>query len=196
MSPEFLIDIAYGVKFFQVVGPDWLAIPRFEIVAKLPDGTTKEQLVQMWRNFLGDRFHLAVHHETRELTHFDLVVAKNGPKLKPVPADSGPPPMGTLGRRADGFHMHMPRITMDGFAGMLAGQLQQEVGNATGLDGTYDIELQWMPDTAAAAIDASMPGAPALPQALQDQLGLKLESKKGPVDRLVIDHVDRAPKEN
>ena|ERR1700722_12306425 len=195
MSPALLIIIAYGVKRAQVAGPDWLASPRFEIAAKLPEGTTREQLATMWQNLLADRFHLRVHHEARELMHFDLLVAKSGSKLKPAPTGvaSGLPRTGVIGRRADGnMHLDMPRLTVEGLASMLENQLHQPVTDATGLKGEYEIELQWTPDASTSTIES----APALPQALQEQLGLRLETKKGPVDMLVIDHIDRAPTQN
>src|SRR5580658_5693557 len=75
MSPALLIRTAYGVKLVQVIGPNWLAVPRFEILATLPAGTTKEQIPEMWQNLLIDRFGLRTHHESRETIYFELSVA-------------------------------------------------------------------------------------------------------------------------
>ncbi len=189
MSPSFLIHIAYDVKFVQVVGPDWLAVPRFDILATLPKGTTKEQIPVMWQNLLIDRFGFRAHHESRETTHFELGVAKNGAKLKPA----APEGMGAVGHRQDGIHMHFPKMTMEAFADILGNQLQKVVTDVTGLKGEYEITLVWTPDT-----DVPADGAvyPALPRALQDQLGLRLETKKGPLDMLVIDQINRTPTDN
>ncbi len=187
-----LVLMAYDVKFVQMVAADWLVSARFAIQAKVPEGATKEQVSEMWRNLLAQRFHLQAHHESREKAHFELVVAKNGPKLKPA-AGSGPPPIGSVGRRADGIHLDMPRLTIAGLASMLEGQTQQPIADATGIKGEYDIQLQWLPDL---AVSSGPDSAPPLTQALQDQLGLKLEAKKGPLDMFVIDHIDRTPTEN
>jgi len=192
MSPSLLIRIAYGVKFVQVVGPDWLAAPRFEIIAVLPKGTSKEQIPVMWQNLLIERFGFRAHHESRETTHFELVVAKNGPKLKPAAQDGA-------GRGAgvaifqDRITMRFPRMTTEGLASSLEMRLQKPVTDATGLTGEYEIQLEWAPDTAVTTDGES---APALPKALQDQLGLRLEMKKDPMDMLVIDQINRTPTDN
>ncbi len=194
MNLSRLVSMAYGVRFIQMVEPDWLLTARFDVEAKVPNGATKEQVLEMWQNLLVARFHLQAHHESREKTHFELMVAKNGPKLKPAAVPGpGQDRMGLLGHRADGIHLNMPRLTMDGLASMLENQIQQPIADATGIKGEYDIQLQWTPDLAASPAPDS---APPLTQALQDQLGLRLEQRKGPVDMFVIDHIDRIPTEN
>src|SRR5579872_6755710 len=75
---------AYDVKAYQVAGPDWLSSQRYDIAAKIPPGATRKQFQLMLQRLLAERFHLALHHETRELHGFDLIVGKNGPKLKPA----------------------------------------------------------------------------------------------------------------
>jgi uncharacterized protein (TIGR03435 family) len=194
MSPGLLIMIAYDVKNVQLAGPEWLATPRFDINATLPAGTAKEQLPEMWRSLLAGRFHLAEHRESREQTHFELVVAKGGPKMTPAGAAPGPPRPAAMGVMADGSrNMHFPRMTMAALASTLSNQLHQLVTDATGLKGTYDVQLRWTPDL---KISTSPDSPPPLAQALGDQLGLRLEPKKGLVDALVIDHIDRMPTEN
>lgn len=192
MSPALLIHLAYGVKFLQVVGPDWLAAPRFEITAILPKGTTKEQIPVMWQNLLVDRFGFRAHHESRETTHFELAVAKNGPKLKPAAQDGAGRGAGVAIFK-DRITMHFPRMTTEGLASSLEMRLQKPVTDATGLTGEYEIQLEWAPDT---AVTTDGDSAPALPAALQDQLGLRLETKKGPLDMLVIDQINRTPTGN
>lgn len=192
MNPRQLIMTAYGIKSLQVIGPDWLATPRFEIGASVPAGTTKDQLAAMWQKLLSDRFHLAAHHETRETTVFDLVVAKTGPTLTPAgqatPSRPQQPATVVMGR-----HINFPNATIENFADFLGSQLDHLVRDATGLTGEYAIRLVWTPDSAGAP-DPN--GAPPLPDALQEQLGLRLEAKKAPVDMLMIDHIDRTPTEN
>ena len=84
MSAELLILRAYGITNLQLSGPDWLRTTRFDIAANVLAGATKEQVAEMWRNLLAERFGLKVHHESREAAQLDLVIAKNGLKLKPA----------------------------------------------------------------------------------------------------------------
>src|SRR6476660_8570560 len=86
-----LIPLAYDVKPFQVVGPDWLSAQRFDILAKMPDGATKEQVPAMLRALLEERFKLVVHRESKEQPVYSLEVAKNGPKFKEAPVESATP---------------------------------------------------------------------------------------------------------
>jgi uncharacterized protein (TIGR03435 family) len=193
MSAELLIRRAYGITYLQLTGPEWLRTTQFDIAANVPAGATKEQVAEMWRNLLAERFRLKVHHESRETPQFDLVVAKNGPKLKPAPDDGVPPKMGSLGRRRPDFtYLHFPKTTMAGLASTLSIQANQPVNDATGLTGNYDVELSWNPDFAVAGPDSP----PELPKALQEQLGLDLKPKKALLDMLVVDRMDKTPSAN
>ena len=193
MSAELLILRAYGVSSLQLAGPEWLRATRFDIAANVPAGATKEQVAEMWRNLLAERFGLKVHHESRETAQFDLVVAKNGPKLKPAPDGGAPPRMATLGRRRPDFtYLHFPKTTMAGLASTLSIQANQPVNDVTGLTGNYDVELSWNPDFAVAGPDSP----PELSKALQEQLGLDLKPKKALLDMLVVDRMDKTPSGN
>jgi uncharacterized protein (TIGR03435 family) len=249
-------------------GPKWLDSERFDIVAKTPQGATKEQVRVMLQNLLANRFKLTLHHETKELPIYALVLGSKGPKLKdstvpgtlaaadsqPKEAGKGqagapPPPFpGGLGIRGikigpDGCPETPPMAAgragtftimtpggecmisngqrMDGLAMELSKRLDRPVIDQTGLKGKYDLRLRYdassMPggrggpvmskdiryDTgpgpaagdpsSRSAVDGDAPG---ILNALQEQLGLKLEAKKGPVDLLVIDHVEKTPVEN
>jgi len=88
VTQKMLLARAYGVQDYQISGPGWLESERYDIVAKVPEGATKEQFQAMLQNLLAERFKLTLHHETKELPQYALVVAKNGPKLK----ESAPPP--------------------------------------------------------------------------------------------------------
>ena len=112
VSLKMLLMKAYGVQDYQISGPDWLNSERFNIVAKLPDGATKEQFMAMLQNLLSERFKLAVHREKKDLPGYALLVAKNGPKFKASVPDSagdapappaGPPPMGRIGKDGEVF---------------------------------------------------------------------------------------------
>jgi uncharacterized protein (TIGR03435 family) len=250
---------AYDVNDYQISGPNWLDRERFDIVAKIPQGTTKEQFRLMLQSLLAERFKLALHHETKELPMYALVLGKGGSKLKEAveedattPQTAVPPPPPPPGRDeaapvrlkmdADG----MPQLpsgmgrngvimmTIYGSGGLrtrmvckgqpvsallatLSSQMGRPVVDATNLKGKYDITLDYAPDglngsrimmpppppqhdggdgggpPMASAPDA---GGPTIFTALQEQLGLKLEQRKGPVDLLVIDRVEKVPTEN
>jgi uncharacterized protein (TIGR03435 family) len=222
-----LIVNAYGIPLYRLSGPDWMRGQQFEITAKVPEGATRDDLKLMLQSMLADRFKLAVHHETREMPKYDLVVAKGGPRLPPPmeesPQGSVPPDPGSQPKRSgDGYpilppgvrsmaigagkaRMFNPKMGLDQLASMLGGQLGKPVTNATGLEGSYAISLYWVvasvgraPTGAvgAGATVAQEPDGPMIEQAIQQQLGLKLEARKGPVDFIVVDHLEKMPVEN
>lgn len=270
VNQRMLLARAYAVQDYQISGPGWLESERYDIVAKVPKGATKEQFQAMLQNLLAERFRLTLHHETKELTQYVLVVAKGGPKLKesaPPPAtddaagkngaappNGGPPPgpgggpgagpppgppPGELGPPRlklgkDGMPMLPPGMGRRGvivlmingrarligngqpisqLADTLARQLSRPVTDKTGLKGNYDFTLDFDPEGSFGGrgmMPPPPPGgggdAPAGNQpeaefasiftALQEQLGLKLEQKKAPLDLLVIDHSEKVPVEN
>jgi len=191
-SPAYLITLAYQMKFLQIDGPEWLRDPHFDIIATVPKGTTKEQAATMWQNLLADRFGLRVHHENREAKYLELTVAKNGPKLKPVQPDASKRTW-SMGGGANGSHLFFPKNTMAGLASVLEGPASMLIKDATGLTGEYEITLAWYSGDDANA-NVALP--PPLPQALREQLGLQFTTKTGPIDMLVIDHIERTPTGN
>jgi uncharacterized protein (TIGR03435 family) len=220
-----IISKAYDVKYYQISGPSWFDSERFNIIATVPAGTTVEHFRQMLQNLLADRFNLKLHKETREMSIYALGIAKNGPKLKKAMPDPPPDPNdaadgasvaggGKLARDADGYPILRPGVTMavtstpaGSFArlankehmqwlvDMLAGQTGRPVVDATGLTEEYDFSLSWIPRPPDAP-PAEDPIGPDIFTALQQQLGLKLEPKKGPVEVLVIDHAEKIPTAN
>jgi len=210
-----LIDVAFSTDYNHVSGPDWMLVqPMFNIAVNVPAGTSKEQFGVMMQNLLRERFHPAYHYEKKEATTYDLVVAKNGPKFKesgpPPDAPAGPPPApGPAKIGPDGFpvlpagrgmammnnvaRMRLPG-TMAELADILSGQVASPVSDATGLKGKYDIDLHW--STRRLAADAGDDPGPSIFDAVREQLGLTLQAKKGPIDVLVVDHVDKTPTEN
>jgi len=214
-----LVAAAFQVESYRVSGPSWLEDARetqFDITAKVPDGTTKEQIPLMLRNLLAERFHLTVHREKKEGQVYDLIVAKNGPKLKesaktPAPKDAPEPPSGRLTLDQEGFPVltpgRGPRMAISGDRGsavftegsmeqlvdLLSHQVGRPVTDATGLKGKYDFSLRWSME--GFGKPGEDPG-PTIFGAVQEQLGLKLEQKKGPIDMIVIDHIDKVPTEN
>lgn len=199
-----MITFAYDVRDFQVSGGSgWVGNERFDVMAKAdraaaeaPDDpakmtdqqrkTNRDQITERLRALLADRFQLVVHKETKEQPIYALLVSKNGAKLKEASATTGP-------RQG----MSMNRGRMEGFAApmeMLSNTLSNTVGrpvvDKTGLTGKYDFVLEWTPDMAATGDSA--PVGPTIFTALQEQLGLRLESQKGPVENLVIDRAEKS----
>jgi uncharacterized protein (TIGR03435 family) len=194
-----LIRLAYGVKDYQIAhAPGWLDSERFDIVAKAISGKTNslEDEKSLLRELLTDRFQLSTHREAKRMPVYLLVVAKGGPKLAPH-NDGGAKTRGGCGRLVG------RRVTTDAIATMLSRQLAREVINRTGLSGEYDVQLDFTPDSGPCRVSDSQGGLvvtdpssrPSVSTAVQEQLGLKLESAKGPVEFLVIDRVER-PSDN
>ena len=184
-----LIALAYGVTEYRIFSASRLPEGRFDIVAVVPAGATREQLRMMLQHLLAERFKLAVHHESREMQTFRLVVARGGPKLTahvedaPAAVDRRP----DTGDRPRGVTYRVKGKTMTDFARAVSGQLRRPVTDATGLTGKYDFDLWWTVD--------DNPDAPTLSSVIQS-LGLKLESRKEPVEVVVIEHVEKSPTEN
>jgi uncharacterized protein (TIGR03435 family) len=215
-----LLGIAYGInQFNQLSGPGWLDDERFTITAKVPEGATKEQLKLMMRNLLIERFKLAAHFEKKELAGYQLVVAKGGPKLAASPGDPSqnddpakptapfkltydkegypelPPGRNySMAMAKDRARWRFADEPMENFAEKLTSQIHQPIVNATGLTGKYDFVISW--SLAATLPNAPTDSGPNIFAALQEQLGLKLESKKVTVDMVVIDHIDKIPSDN
>jgi len=187
--------MAYGIpddRSYALAGPDWLGDERFDIVARYPGGTPQEQVRLMLQNLLAERFKLALHRETRQLPQYALVVAKGGPRIQPAE----PGQQGTSGRPG---RLEATKITMQKLCDLFAKMVGMPVVNETGMAGVYSFTLEWAPDETTRLEPDSPPapsGKPSLFAALQEQLGLKLEGRKGPAEVLVVDHIDRTPTEN
>lgn len=215
-----LIRLAYNTKDFQISGgPTWVASDLFDIAAKPPGATTSDQFAAMLQSLLADRFHMAIRRETKEMPVYALVVAKNGPKFKDAQESDPDIPQlkgrtdlpGGGGRRRVNI-IRRGRLTtqganMPGLAAQLANVVGRTVVDRTGLTGIYDLMLEWAPDENQVANFQAIGvpegfGAPApdwqgptLFTALEEQLGLKLESQKGPVEMFTIERAER-PSEN
>jgi uncharacterized protein (TIGR03435 family) len=191
-----LIRDAYVLQDFQVVGgPGWTSDDRFDIAAKAEGNADADQTRLMPRSLLAERFHLVVHDETKDMPVYALVRAradgKLGPSLTVSDVDcDGPAPR----PRPCGSHISMgPKgativavsSTMARLATSLSSQLHRIVLDRTGLAGGFDVDLRWTPEQAAGT------SGPSLFTAVQEQLGLKLESTRGPVDVVVIDRVEQ-----
>jgi uncharacterized protein (TIGR03435 family) len=179
---------AYGIpddREYALVGPEWMGSERFIIEATFPASSSPDQVRHMTQTLLAERFKLATHRETRELPMYTLVADRNGAKIQPTEAGAGST-NGGLGK------LEATKIPMQKLADLLARITGHQVVEATGLKGVYNFKLEWTPDEAASAADPGL----SLLSALREQLGLRLEGRKGPVDVLVVDHIERAPTEN
>jgi uncharacterized protein (TIGR03435 family) len=215
-----LIVRAYDVQRFRIVGLPEIATPFFDIRAKVPPGTTRPQFQVMLQSLLGERFGLRVHHEDREVPGYELVIAKNGPKLRAPEKSSTPVPEGTLElvenrnlrMGKDGSPQLVPghkglvstkfaggnRITarMQSIAdivGMCQTWAGRPVVDKTGLKGIYDFDLDFNLGSTGGRDDSTLQ---PFEFALALQLGLKLQPKKLPFDVIVIDHIEKTPTEN
>jgi uncharacterized protein (TIGR03435 family) len=199
-----LIQMAYSLDRQQVAGgPTWIASDEFDVDA-VGDGIGKQdgnQMVwqEMLQRLLADRFKLTFHWEQREISSYELVVAKGGPKLKTADANE---------QQNNGCsHLGNCTFTKDSLAGFARFMgfvvLDKPVVDKTGLAGEFDITLKWTPDeTQFASMGVHVPppvdnpnAPPELFTAIQEQLGLKLEVRKAMTKVFVIDHVER-PTEN
>jgi len=194
MSLGALILAAYDITVRQLSGTQLLGAECYDIAAKAERPATRVEMQEMLRRLLAERFRLAVRRETRELPVYALTVARGGPKLKPSSApakDNGTPlvPAHAGGSETETGHLIFKNESMSEFAWALSRTQptgERVVVNETGLAGAYDFELKWVRDGAE---------GPSIFEALSEQLGLKLEPKKAPVDLVVIEHVEK-PTEN
>jgi len=197
---------AYGIPEPRILGgPKWLNSERFDIEAKtdslaadrlrtLGRDQRRLQTQGMFQQLLADRFKLMTHFETRDLPVYALAVAKKGPILHAWKESDG------SGTSASTGQLTATGVTVAEIASVLTQELSRELGriviDKTGIDGRYNITLKWTPETDATEGTAPPPDAgPSIFTAIQEQLGLKLESAKGPVQVLIIDHVEM-PSEN
>jgi uncharacterized protein (TIGR03435 family) len=218
MPLQTMIQVAFQVQGYQITGgPGWISSDLYEVTARSEGNPTTEQTRAMVQTLLADRFKLVLHRETKELPIYNLVAAKNGLKLQrskdgdcvvltpdmPRPGLAGAPskPCGLNGGRGIP-ELRGERVTMAQLTPRLSLILGHAVIDKTGFTGAFNIHLRWTPDE---AIDGPLsprfggaapdPDGPSIFTAFRDDLGLILQPAKGPVEILVIDHIER-PSEN
>jgi uncharacterized protein (TIGR03435 family) len=216
VTTKTLIEWAYQIRDFQLSGePGWVDTEKFDVAAKA-DGNPRYDFLQptletMFQTVLADRFKLAVHRVTKELPVYSLVVAKSGPTIRPV--DEGNRPEVPTAQNPCRFlrPMQFGQLTaekapLSALAFMLITFTGRTVLDKTDLKGSYSYTLDWtkylQPEPSTAGADRSVPIVfdpasiePAIASALEEELGLKLEAGKGPVEMIAVDHVER-PSEN
>lgn len=191
---------SYSLHPSQVLGgPGWVDTDKYDVVAK-PEGgglLDGEQIKAMLRTLMADRFQLKLRHETKELPVYALTIGKNGPKMKARTEGDGGAAFTLLIGGPRWPVRNAPMAQMVSVLQMVV--LDRPVLDKTGLTGKFDFDLVWTPDeTQFGGKGSSMPADPNAPNiftAFQEQLGLKLEPQKAPVDVLVIDGVER-PSQN
>jgi uncharacterized protein (TIGR03435 family) len=236
LSLRDLLRIAYKVKDHQISAPEWMAGQRFDIAGKLPEGATGEQIPDMIKSLLEDRFQMKLHRDSRDFPVYALIVVKGGAKLKEsalealpegtdaskanvnVQAAGGPQGVSmSFGRgafiRFGDNKLEGAKITMAQFADMMARFMDKPVVDMTELTSTYDFSLQFTPEDYRAMLirSAIAAGVSLPPQALMalnyegagdsihasmQALGLKMESRKAPLEVLVVDSVRKTPTDN
>lgn len=221
-----LILIAYDIPIYRLSEQSDLYLQRLDVEARMPVDTTREQFNVMLQNLLAERLGLKVHWATQQIDIYALVVAKGGPKFKVAAPDSPqasedaskrgipdkvgsngfpiPPPGNRpwVGAAPDGkMGMRGHNETMAEFARAIAPRtLGAPLMDATGLTGKYDYTIFWSMSATSAARQGTPAtddaDGPSIFDAVQEQLGLKIEKRKGPVQMLVVDHIEKKPTEN
>lgn len=192
----FVIEWAYDIPAVQIDGPVWIPEPRFDISAKISSPSTETDMRRMLRKLLADRFGFKTHTESRTMQAYAITLAKGGPKFQEAANDGS----FTLERTNSLILMaHHARVA--DLAQGIASEIGRPVVDETGLTGRYELRVNLAPYvTRAPDPGAGNPGQldmmSILFTGLQEQLGLKLESRKSPVDILVIDHTEKVPTEN
>jgi uncharacterized protein (TIGR03435 family) len=195
---KLLIMYAYGFQYSEIVGgPDWINADSYEIDAKAANNADRARVMVMLQSLLEDRFQMRVHREARETAAYALVVDKNGPTLAATKqaecptAEVAGPPCGQMKilRSPTAVRMEGDRTPISELVRVLAVAARRPVLDRTALSGLYDIRLQFVDEPPGAPLSDS--SGLSVFAALQEQLGLKLESTKGPAEFLIIDHVER-----
>jgi len=204
---RMLILNAYGIPAFQLAaGPSWIDSVRVDVIATTAATATREEISRMTRSLLAERFNLAVHREQREMPVYALVVARDGrlgPKLQKSTTDCAAAtaagratpqlPSGQLlcTTRMSPVSINAGGMTMARLAQTLTGIVGRVVADETKLTGTYDLQLAFAPErTLPPGAPPADPDAASVFAALPEQLGLKLDTRRGMVEVLVIDRID------
>jgi uncharacterized protein (TIGR03435 family) len=185
VSLKQLIERAFSVADYSLIGPDWLGDDKFDLVAKPPAGVRNSQNRVMLQSLLAERFGLKVHRETRSASGYAMIAGKTPPIMHEKPAGAG---VSTNSGRGG---LKGANTSMADLARLLSLQLGQPVQDQTGLAGVFDFNLDW-------SLDSERPDDRVFTilTTIEHKLGLKLRAQKVSVDVLIVDHVERIPTEN
>jgi uncharacterized protein (TIGR03435 family) len=185
---RWILQVAYGLSSLQIAGPAWLDSDRFDLLATAPAGVPDTAIKPLLQALLKDRFQLTAHLDAKEMPVYNLVVAKDGLKVKQIDPN-GPFPQSPP-RMPGASSMMIGNKTMAELAEGLAGAAGRPVFDKTGIEGRYFCAVQY------SQIGNDAGQAPDIFGALQQQLGLRLEPARSVVETLVVDHMERTPTEN
>ena len=186
VSLKKLLVRAYSLKDYQVTGPDWINTELYSILASMPADTTGDDLLEMLQGLITERFQLATHREMKDMPVYELVVGKTGSKLKPVEYGRGSTSM-TQGK------LVAQGVPVRNLVEQLSRLLNRPVLDKTGMIGAFDFTLEFAPEGRSSDAAGDLPVSPSVFTAVQEQLGLKLEPRKAPVEVLVVDKAERVP---
>jgi uncharacterized protein (TIGR03435 family) len=190
-----VIRWAYDVKEYQLKAPAWMDEERYDITAKAADAVPEKDLRLMLQRLLAERFKLEFHRETKDLPVYALVIAKGGPKFHESRSE-GEFSVKPVGRTV----ASVERASVSQLVELLTQVLRMPILDETGLTGKYDITVDmtsYLPDNFEHGSGGPPPDIGGIVMAaVQEQLGLKLESRKAPLDLLVIEHAEKVPTEN
>ena len=204
MSVKQLMGFAYDLEGYRIVAHGPVVSEPYDVVAKVPDEVAKLDDKERWRRMhvmtqrlLADRFQLAFHRETREISVYRLLPWKSGTKIKEL----GPNPGDNVVVDRRSGHLSAKSMPMSQLVTILRSELRQPVLDGTGIEGVFDITLDWAPESEVSPARAERQPAnlgdapdarPSLFTAVEEQLGLKLEAGKSTMEVLVVDHAERA----
>jgi uncharacterized protein (TIGR03435 family) len=197
VSLKRCIGLAYGVaegRDYLFSGPGWLDTERFDISAKFPADTKDPDVLLMLQRLLDERFKLRLHREMREFSVYALTEAKGGAKLQTAAQPQAPYTFSAKPGHASGSSLSLPAFADR--LGRPVFQLDRQVVDLTGLKGLFDLTLDWGPQSTQVENQTDSVPGPSIFTALQEQLGLKLEARKVPLEVLVVDFAEKAPTEN
>jgi uncharacterized protein (TIGR03435 family) len=195
-----MLTRAYGLKDYQVKGPDWVSNQLYSLVATMPPDTPDAAFKEMFQRLLEERFQLKLRRTSEEMPVYALIAGKGAPKLTKAEG-------GDVSIRTTGGAMRAKNASMWNLSNMLGGLLDRPVIDQTGIEGQYDFTLEFGPDATLGpgmrkmSMEASLSGggeaAPgqSIFTAIQ-QLGLKLDAKKAPVEVLIVESGSKVPVEN
>jgi uncharacterized protein (TIGR03435 family) len=193
VSLKRLIAMAHGIpesREYLLSGPEWLDSERFDISARYPPETPNTDVLVMLQSLLAERFHMAIHRELRQFSGYALLIGKGGPKLHSAASPRPSAMFRALAGHASGSSASMPdladRLSRPPF------ELERPVVDFTALPGRFDLTLDWSPTDKQGENGIG----PSLFTALEEQLGLRLEPRKLPLEVLVVDRANKVPAEN
>lgn len=208
---------AYRARDFQIVGPDWMTKARYEIIAKLPPGASADQIPEMLRALLVERFKLDIRHEMKAQNVYALLVGSGGAKLKAsekktdanlpkaLGPDGKPRDAMMFGRAPGGLTITAPSASLASLVGLMSRFTARPVVDMTGIEGQYEFQFTFAPETNANPFTGPPPisdgaqtpaePAPSLSDAVK-QYGLRLEARKAPIEMLIVTHLEKTPTEN